>query len=361
MRVVVSSGSRTWGGLESMAEILARGLAARGHEVVLFCREGSPLHERLRGDIPCEPVLRGSYFHPLTVPRCMRALQRHRAEVVIGNTMKDPSWTGLAARLLGVPYVYRHEFNLAFADRARDRLLYGRIPSLCLVVSRAAGATVTGAARWVSADRVRVVANGVDVGMIDEAPPAALALPDGGVVFGFVGRLEEAKGIRELAAAWPRVHAVAPDAHLAIAGFGPAEGELRSWLEGSPHVHWLGFRHDIPSVMKRIDVLVAPSHGEGFGLVLVEAMAAGTPVISTDTSAIPELVSDGVEGRLVPVGDVDALRDAMVEMAGDGALRVRMGAAGRARARRDFSVDRMLDEHERLLLDLAASRAAPAR
>ena len=67
MRVVLSSGTRTWGGLEHMCVLLARGLVAEGHEVVLFCRQGSPVHKRLEGSIPCEPVLGHGRLNPITL------------------------------------------------------------------------------------------------------------------------------------------------------------------------------------------------------------------------------------------------------------------------------------------------------
>jgi glycosyltransferase involved in cell wall biosynthesis len=352
VRIVVSSGSRTWGGLESMAEALARGLHARGHRVTLFCRRDSPLHRRLRSHLPCEPVLGGERLHPLTLARCVRALRRHRADAVIGNTMKDPGWTGAAARILGVPYVYRHELNLPYPGGPLDRLLLGRAVAAHVVNSASSRGTVLESAPWLPPERVRVIPNGVDPEEAGAAP-ADPGLPAGALVFGFVGRWEEQKGIRELLEAWPRVVAEVPSAHLALVGWG-AEGErLRAGLRDVPHLHWLGFRDDVPALMRRFDVLVAPFHREGFGLVLVEAMAVGTAVVASDASSLPEIVTDGVEGRLVPVRDAAALAVAMVELARDPEGRRRMGAAGRERVLRQFTLGRMLDAHEALLWEVA--------
>jgi glycosyltransferase involved in cell wall biosynthesis len=352
MRLVVSSGSRNWGGLERVAQQLAGGLADRGHEVVVFCRRGSPLHERLRPRFACEPVLRGERLDPTTVARCLLALRRHRPDAVIGNTPKDPGWTGLAARLLGIPVVYRHELNRPYPGGPLGRLVFGRVPTVHVVNSASTRGTVLGSAPWLPPERVRVIPNGVD----PEEPGAAaadLGLPAGALVFGFVGRWEEQKGIRELLQAWPRVVAEVPSAHLALVGWG-AEGErLRAGLREVPHLHWLGFRDDVPALMRRFDVLVAPFHREGFGLVLVEAMAVGTPVIAADSTSLPEIVTDRVEGRLVAVGDAEALGAAMVELARDPEARRRMGEAGRDRILREFTLDRMLDAHEALLAEVA--------
>jgi glycosyltransferase involved in cell wall biosynthesis len=357
LRLVVSNASRAWGGAEAMAETLARGLQARGHEVVVFCRrDGSPLQERLRGDVPCEPVLGGFDLHPVTLGRCARALRRHRAQVVITNAVKDPRWTGVAARLLGIPVVFRQETDQPYKDVLRHRLFYGWVPDCHVVNSEATRRTLLGSVDWVAPERVVVIPNGLDVTPFVEAAPADLGLPEGGVAIGFVGRMEARKGIWELAAAWPEVASAVPDAHLLIGGWGPEEAEFRASLGGAPRVHWLGFRDDVPRLMKAFDVLAVPSHYEGFGLVVVEAMAAGTPVVSTRASSIPEIMTDGVEGRLVPPRDAAALAGALIELATDSGLRASLGRAGRTRALTSFSVPEMLDRHEALLHELVESR-----
>ena len=96
-----------------------------------------------------------------------------------------------------------------------------------------------------------------------------------------------------------------------------------------------------------------PSHWEGFGLVAVEAMAAGRAVVATEASSLPEIVRDGVDGRLVPPRSPDALAAALVELGSAPELRARMGEAGRERARRDFSLAAMLEAYERRLLRAA--------
>jgi glycosyltransferase involved in cell wall biosynthesis len=362
MRVVLSSGTRTWGGLEQMSVALALGLQSRGHEVVLFCRSGSRVQERLQDHMPCEPILKHGRLNPLTVGRCMRALRRHRPDVVIGNTTKDPAWTGFAARLLGVPFVYRHEFNRPYYDPPRTRLLFGWVPTLHIVNSEASRSTVLASAPWLRPEQVRVIYNGIDVQAFERAAPAELGLPAGAVVFGFVGRFEEQKGIFEVAEAWPRVVGALPRAHLVLVGWGQLEAQMREALRDAPNVHWLGFRSDVPALMNAFDVLVAPFHQEGFGLVLCEAMAAGVPVVAARASSTPELVDNDVEGKLVGLRDADALAREMTLLGADAELRACMGARGRARVARDFTTERMVDNHEKVLEQLVrggrVSRAA---
>ena len=349
MRVVLSSGTRTWGGLEHMCVLLARGLVAEGHAVVLFCRQGSPVHKRLEGLIPCEPVLGHGRLNPITLWRCWRALRRHRPHAVIGNNPKEPAWSGVVARLMGIPFLYRQEFNRPYYDPPRTRLLFGWVPAVHIVNSEASRGTVLASAPWLAPEQVRVIYNGIDLDEVARAGRAELGLPEDAVVFGFVGRFEEQKGIFELAEAWPKVACEVPSAHLVLVGWGKLEAHMRSALADAPNVHWLGFREDVPSLMKAFDVLVAPFHQEGFGLVLVEAMAAGVPVVAARASSSPELVDNGVEGLLTPLRDADALARAMIELGRNPELRACIGARGHTRASRDFSAERMVQGHVRLL------------
>jgi glycosyltransferase involved in cell wall biosynthesis len=364
MRVVLSSGTRTWGGLEHMCVLLARGLVAEGHEVVLFCRQGSPVHQRLEGLIPCEPVLGHGRLNPITLWRCWHALRRHRPHAVIGNNPKEPAWSGFVARLMGIPFLYRQEFNRPYHDPPRTRLLFDWVPAVHIVNSEASRSTVLASAPWLAPEQVRVIYNGIDLDDIERAGRADLGLPEDAVVFGFVGRFEEQKGIFELAEAWPHVARELPNAHLVLVGWGKLEEHMRSALANTSNVHWLGFRDNVPSLMKAFDVLVAPFHQEGFGLVLVEAMAAGVPVVAERASSAPELVDNGVEGLLTPLRDADALARAMIELGRNPELRAHIGARGRTRAQRDFCAERMVKGHVRLLEEIVRrgriSRDGPA-
>lgn len=105
-----------------------------------------------------------------------------------------------------------------------------------------------------------------------------------------------------------------------------------------------GIRRDVPRLMASSDVFTMASRWEGLGLVFLEAMATGLPVLSTNVSAIPEVVIDGETGTLVPPDDVDSLAAAMARLAEDPELRARFGAAGEARVKERFGLDRMVDE-----------------
>jgi glycosyltransferase involved in cell wall biosynthesis len=353
MRIVLSNSSWKWGGVHFVTEALARGLTARGHAVTLFCRPDSELESRMRGVVPLEPILHGMDFGPAGVIRALRALRRHRADVAVALMDKDLRLTGAAARLLRLPVVVRRANDRPLA-RARARLTYRFLATRIVANSAATRRTLLDSAPALAVRGIDVIPNGIDVDAFANAEAADFGLPGNAVVFGFAGRFEARKGLRELMRAWPAVAAAVPAAHLVVVGRGDLESEISAWADQAPRVRLAGFRPDIARVLRAFDVLVVPSHWEGFGLIAAEGMAAGLPVIAAAASSLPELVADGVSGRLVPPANADALARAMIDFGADPALRRRAGDAGREICRREFPLERMVERWEALLGDVVA-------
>jgi glycosyltransferase involved in cell wall biosynthesis len=122
-----------------------------------------------------------------------------------------------------------------------------------------------------------------------------------------------------------------------------------------------GFEDDIASVMQAIDVLLLPSYWEGFGIVLIEAMAAGKPAITTATSSMPEIVADGETGFLIQPGDTEGLASRAVQLLQDSALRQRLGRAAQQRVGTMFTLDGMISRLERFFaMEIARRRRMSA-
>ncbi|HWF53904.1 MAG TPA: glycosyltransferase family 4 protein, partial [Solirubrobacteraceae bacterium] len=186
-------------------------------------------------------------------------------------------------------------------------------------------------------------------GPVDPEPPEASApWPTGnGPVVGFVGRLEPRKGPLDLIHAAPAIRAVAPGARLVIVGdepYGLAPEYTREVL-ASTEVEHHPWSENAPGLMRHLDVLVLPSYEEPFGTVLAEAMAVGTPVVATRVDGLPEVVQDGVTGRLVDPGDPQRLAEAVCDVL---AHRAEMGGAARIHAER-FHAARYIEHVERLI------------
>jgi glycosyltransferase involved in cell wall biosynthesis len=176
-----------------------------------------------------------------------------------------------------------------------------------------------------------------------ELTPAEAGIPDDAPLLLAVGRLIEQKDHATLLDAFARVAAARPGTRLAILGWGRLEDETRARIRrlGLDESVVLPGRVEPRDWLQRADVFVHTSRWEGFGIVLLEAMLAGLPVVATRVSAIPEIVVNAETGILVDPGDVSGVARALAELLDDATVRRAMGDAGRRRAEEEFSVARM--------------------
>jgi glycosyltransferase involved in cell wall biosynthesis len=175
-----------------------------------------------------------------------------------------------------------------------------------------------------------------------------------GLVVGTVGWLLPIKGPMHLLEAMAAVWEAMPDVTLVFAGKGDLETELKASafrMGVTGKVRFLGWRDEIPQVMRSLDIFVLPSLNEGMGRVLVEAMAAGKPVVGTRVGGIPDLIKDGENGFLVAPGDVNGLSQAIQLLTKNEQLRKRMGKHGRILAQ-EFGLDKMIEKIDALYASL---------
>jgi mannose/cellobiose epimerase-like protein (N-acyl-D-glucosamine 2-epimerase family) len=195
----------------------------------------------------------------------------------------------------------------------------------------------------IAANRITLIpGSGVDVEKLTPAPE-----PADPIKVAFVGRLVESKGIRTLVAAFERLEERGRDVRLLIAGMpDPANStsvqadEIESWIK-RPNITHLGFVDDIAALWASAHVAVLPSHREGLPLSLLEAAACGRPIIATDVPGCRVIARPDVNAFLVPLGDADALADAIDRLAGDRVLRHRFGKASRELAENEFASARV--------------------
>jgi glycosyltransferase involved in cell wall biosynthesis len=192
---------------------------------------------------------------------------------------------------------------------------------------------------------------------------ARIAAPPDTVIVGIASRLIAPKGITYGLQAFARAADPFPTAQLVIIGDGDIRAELEAEaraLNLSHRAHFLGWQPAAARLMAGFDVFLMPSLREGFGLALLEAMAARLPIVASSISAIPEVVVDGETGYLAPARDVESLVEHLSLLLSDADLRARMGAAGEARLREHFSVEgmaaRTIDVYQRVLAARIASR-----
>lgn len=222
------------------------------------------------------------------------------------------------------------------------------------------------------AEKLRVLPQGVDV---DQFRPAddrmalrgTLALPQAGPLLMFIGSLIRRKGIDLLLAAFERVHAARPDAHLVLIGLNRFDhdpnaaeflGACRASLNraAAAHVHELGLRQDVHRLLPAADVFVFPSRREGFGTVMIEAMASGVPCVVADQPGITDFIfdSDGASGTVVPQEDQEAVAGAVLSLLSDSARLEAVRREARQRAVEQFDIERIANRYLEFYGDLVA-------
>lgn len=194
-----------------------------------------------------------------------------------------------------------------------------------------------------------------------QALVAELGWPAGSRIIGTVGRLQPVKDHALLLRAFAKVRAQVPEAVLAIVGDGPLREALETQAAQAglaEAVKFLGDRHDVPRLLAGVEVFALSSASEGYSIALLEACAAGLPIVATDVGGNREIVRDGVNGRLVPPADAAALATALIALLREDERAAGMGRAGRAWAQAEASFRTMAERYHGLYRDDA--RDAPS-
>ena len=347
MRVLHVDSARGWRGGQNQALLTARGMAARGHEVVVACQAGGALAERARGaGLAVRELSFAGDLSPAPVLALRGALRELRPDVVQLHDPHAVSAGLIAARVgprVAVVATRRVDFRLRGVLSRWKYRACGRV----IAVSEAIAAVLR--KDRLPPERVRVVHEGVP-----DRPPQPggrdalreLGIPDGAPVVGNVAALTGHKDHATLLAAAARVATRVPDARFVIVG----DGELREELEAlarrlglERRCLFAGFRADLDRLIPAFTVFCLSSHMEGLGTSLLDAMAFGVPVVATAAGGIPEVVADGITGRIVPPRDPDALAAALVDALDGPERRAAWGRAGRQRFEERFTADRMVD------------------
>lgn len=214
------------------------------------------------------------------------------------------------------------------------------------------------------AAKVKMIANGVEMERFEDACPSLKNefAPGDGPVVGFVGRLVPDKGGEILLRAAQQVLRSNPSTKFIFVGDGPSRKHwetMATELGISDRVAFAGVRTDMPGVYSSFDMLVLPSLCEAMPMCVLEAMAAGKPVVATRVGAIPKVVEPGNTGLLVEPGDVGGLSNAITKILNDRQLSAQMGARGKAKAAIAFSSDAMAKQYLDLYRGVASVRLDP--
>jgi glycosyltransferase involved in cell wall biosynthesis len=384
MRIVHAIARLNVGGSALSVLELAAGQRRRGHDVLVVAGT-IPAGEESMEDVADE--LGVPYLHVRSLVRelsprndvaaasRLRSILRERRPDVLHTHTSKAGATGRVAALLAGrarPTAVIHSFHghvlRGYFSPRRERLFRGIERTL----AHAADAIVAVsdevrndlvALDVAPPDKVTVIPYGFDLDTrVDLRPEsrtqrrAEAGAAEETLVVGFVGRLTAIKRPPDLVRT---IAAVESDAMLVVVGDGEGRADaerLASTLEIADRCRFLGYRRDIGGWYGAFDALLLSSANEGAPVVAIEALAAGRPVVATDAGGTRTVVDDGETGFLAPVGDVQALAAALDRLALDPDLRRRMGELGARRMRERFSVERMVDDVERLYARVLAAR-----
>jgi glycosyltransferase involved in cell wall biosynthesis len=342
--------AETWRGGQNQVLLTALGLRALGHRVVLVAHPKGELRRRAEEGGEVLPLAPAGEMDFGTAWKLSRVLRDLAPDVVHAH---DPHAVAVASVALSIgtrtprpALVASRRVDFHIRGNSFSRWKYRQVDGFIAASETIRTMLVEDG---IPRDRTFTVHEGIDVDRVGGIEPANVRaefwMPTHAPIIGNIGALVPHKGQRHLIDAIPLVMRELQDARLVIVG----EGELRPALEHQirdlhleKHVILTGFRPDVLSLLKGFDVFVMSSVTEGLGTSLLDAMAAGRPIVATTAGGIPEVVVDGETGLLVPPRDPHKLADAIVALLRSPSDRDRMGRAGLTRVRERFSVERMV-------------------
>jgi glycosyltransferase involved in cell wall biosynthesis len=346
------------GGAEQAMASLATRLERTRWKPTVVClgNQGQLVEVLAKANVPCE-CLDASRRRPgQVIGRLARRLRQIEPQLIQSFMFHANLAARLAAVWIGGPWLVS---GLRVAEhQKRWHLIIDRLTAPLATGSVCVSEGVRRFSRDVARlepARLTVIPNGIDPAPFDSAiplPRAAIGLPETAHLALYLGRLDVQKGLHDLLRAAERVVSHRPQWHLALAGDGPSRDWLLQHLtqctQLQGNVHWLGYRNDVPSLLKSADVLVHASLWEGMPNAVLEAMAASRPVIGTRVEGTEDLVVPGQTGWLVPPRDFKALSHALIEADESPSICRRYGEAGRLRVEQEFSINATVKAYERL-------------
>lgn len=355
----IETGRHLYGGALQVCHLL-EGLQQKGAENVLLCTAGSEIARMAASNATIEAIPMHGELDLLFPFRLAGLIRRHRPDVVHVHSRRGADlWSGVCARMLKVPAVVtRRVDNREWAPFAR--LKYG---SYDRVVSISEGIRQVLLSEGLMPDQVQCIHSVVKPGQYREMRDrnwfaGQFGVPATAPLIGVIAQLIPRKGHRYLLEVMPRLRATFPELQVVFFGQGPLRDELEAsvtehGLDGA--VRFAGFRNDMPKILPCLDLVVHPALMEGLGVSLLQAAAAGVPIIGARAGGIPEIVHHGENGYLVEPGNTEQLYNAVNELLAQPELRQQFGAAGRNLAERDFSVETMVEQYIRLYGELASA------
>ncbi len=360
-----------FGGGERVFQQLADGLNER-FEVMAAASAGGKFEDGIR-ELGAKffPVDMSRQFSLGPIRKLNNIIRNNKIDLVHSQGARADFYTRIAGRVAGSPH------NLCtiampvegFDVRLWRRMIYRTIDSFTekyvdkfIVVSDALKRILI-EKRGFPGHRIARIYNGIELKQYhpdaeDGKIRKEWGIPQEDPLIGTIGRMVRQKGFEFLIRAIPEVVQVVPDAKFIFVGDGPLKDQLivkSEQLNVRDRIVFAGFRSDIKEILSNIDLLVVPSLLEGFPIITLEAMAMAKPIVATSIDGITEQITDGETGFLVPPKDHRTLAEAILRLIQDKELSKKLGVSARKRVEKEFSVEKMLKETEKVYLSLLST------
>lgn len=357
-KICFFNSTKAWGGGEKWHFDIAARLHAKYRNIFVVAGNGSELGKRLiKTDIPHHLVAIGnlSFLNPCKIFKLARLFRKENTDILIMNLPADLKAAGIAARLAGVErIIYRRGSAIPVRNTLLNRFLFRYVIDEIIANSEETARTILSEnPELFPAEKIHVVYNGVDWEKFESSPqPPVYRSQQDGIVLGNAGRLTAQKGQDILIEVAKQLKNKGYSFEILIAG----EGKLKEQLIQKAHdegvaeqLRFLGFVADMPRFLSAIDIFLLPSHWEGFGYVIAEAMYCEKPVVAFNVSSNPEIITGSETGFLVESNDLEAFTGKVELLINDAGLRRRMGQKAREAVIERFSIQNTLANIEQLV------------
>lgn len=343
MKIIQYTSSGVLSGAERIQIEIFNGLRKRNLPFVIVIPHHKPWKEDLKKKGFCvREIKQKGKLDLLGVLRFYKMVKEEEADIVHTHLSTASFYGGLTGKIFKIPTV-----STVHCESSKWSFMFSHH---LIAVSNSVKEHLI--KQGVSAEKITVIPNGIPIDRVKielskEDAKNKLGFGKDDILLGVVGKLTPRKGHRYLLEALKDLTPKFPKLKLLVVGLGELRDELERLsmeLGISKCVFFLGFRTDVPLILKALDLFVFPSLREGMPQAVMEAMLSNLPVIATSVSGIPELIRDGVEGMLVPPMEADALREKIILLLNDKELRYHLGKNAKERIEKDFSVDKMVDK-----------------
>ncbi len=336
-----------WRGGENQVYLLLRGLREKGITTELIAPPESALLKKVQEeDIPVTPLKSRGEIDFMAIGKISHIIRKKGINIVHAHTAHAHTLAGFSGRICKIPVVVTRRVDFPLRNPF-SRWKYQHLADAIIVISKAIKRILL--QYGIPREKLFHIPSGIDLQRLEEVKDNSYLweeFPLHRPIIGTIAHLTDHKGHKYLLEAVPQVLKIFPQATFLLVGKGELEKELKKKVRRASlenHIIFTGFRRDIPEILSLLDLFVLPSHLEGLGTSLLDALYMGIPIVATSTGGIPEIIKHEEWGLLVPPRNPRALSKAIISLLTDKRKRERFSQRGKEWVKENFSVEKMVE------------------